>query len=90
MRNIEEILDFIEKWQGSFRDLVKEFTPEEYKEITENYYWENDDLEGMADEYNKFECYDDLLELCITEALLNNINIGIIEGTDNLYRLWRE
>jgi hypothetical protein len=70
--------------------LVDEITIEEYKEIAENYYWQNDDIEGMAAEYFETDNYCELLYFCLTEALLNNINEGIIEGTDNLYRLWRE
>lgn len=88
-RNIDMIINTIYNWEGSFDELAKEFSVEEYKIL-----FENGNLEYTCDEWMEEECYmkedySEMLYWFIADFLMVDIaqgNRGSV--TNNLFRLW--
>lgn len=95
MRNFDEISRTIDTWSGSFEELAKTLTNEEYKIL-----FEEGTLEYTDDEWIEENCfnvgeYKNMLYYFISDWLMSSI-AGSYNGsnndsiTDNLFRLWKE
>jgi hypothetical protein len=87
MRNIDEINNTIVNWNGTFTELVNEFSIGEYHVLYEEGCLEYADAENC---YNNGD-YADMLYVFIGDWLMSNIVDGYpSKATNNLFRLWNE
>lgn len=91
MRNIIEIENTISNWNGSFAELVNEFSADEYNTL-----FKEGCLEYVDDEWMEEKCYNTgdyagLLYHFIGDWLMSYISNGYSsKATNNLFRLWNE
>ena len=91
MRNINEIINTIDNWNGTFAELVNEFSVEEYQTL-----FEEGCLEYVDDDWIEECCYStgdyaNMLYHFISDWLMTYIRDGYTsKATNNLFRLWNE
>ena len=91
MRNSIEITDTIYDWNGTFDELVNEFSAEEYKILLEEGSLEYTDAEWFEEECYNTGDYADMLYNFIGDWLMSSISNGAKgKETDNLFRLWNK
>lgn len=85
-------IDFtIVEWKGSYFDLVKQFTKEDYTDIlNENGFgWRYVDIEDAREFYDREE-WDYFLGMYLREWLATGVLSGDRSGMTNIFRLWYE
>ena len=91
MRNIDEIINTINNWNGTFAELADEFSTEEYRILFEEGW-----LEYVDDDWIEEKCYNTgdyagMLYHFIGDWLMSYIAQGYTsKATNNLFRLWNE
>ena len=91
MRNYNEIINTIDTWNGTFDELVKEFTKEEYDEMWNNYCWESFDVDWIYECCYSTGDYREFLYNLIGDTLIFSIKDGYSgEATANMFRMWNE
>lgn len=91
MRNINEIINTINNWNGTFTELADEFSIEEYRILFEEGCWEYVDDEWIEEKCYNTGDYADMLYQYIGDLLMSYIAQGYIsKATNNLFRLWNE
>ena len=91
MRNIDEIMNTINNWNGTFAELADEFSIEEYRIL-----FEEGCLEYIDDDWIEEKCYNTgdyagMLYQFISDWLMSCIAQGYTSKiTNNLFRLWNE
>ena len=89
MRNISHIITTIDEWDGTFDELVNEFTKEEYDELWNNYRWERFDADYIYESCYSTGDYREFLYNVIGDTLIWCIADGYYgEATANLFRMW--
>lgn len=89
MRDIDEIIETINNWEGTFDELVDEFTKEEYDEMWNNYCWESFNVDWIYECCYSTGDYNEFLYNLIGDTLIFCIKDGC-DGitTANLFRIW--
>ena len=91
MRNIEEIMDTIDNWDGTFAELANEFSIEEYHILFEEGCLEYVDAEWIEENCYNTGDYAGMLYHFISDWLMSYIAQGYTsKATNNLFRLWNE
>ena len=91
MRNIEEIMNTIDNWNGTFTELANEFSTEEYRILFEEGCWEYVDDEWIEENCYNTGDYVGMLYHFIRDLLMSYIAQGYTgKATNNLFRLWNE
>ena len=89
MRNIDEIMNTIDNWNGTFDELVDEFTVGEYEVLFERGSNDYVDFEVIEECYRNNHA--DMLANFITDWLMSYVAQGYTsKATNNLFRLWSE
>ena len=89
MRNIDAIVDTIYNWNGTFDELAKQFTTEEYEILYEQALWEYVDPEWVEENCYNTGNYTDMLYNFIGDCLMSCIADGSTgKITSNLFRMW--
>ena len=91
MRNMNEIAETINNWEGTFAELVNEFSIEEYRILFEEGCLEYFDVEWVEDNCYNTGDYAGMLYVFVGDWLMSKINYGhTSKATNNLFRLWNE
>lgn len=91
MRNINEIMNTINDWNGNFTELANEFSIEEYRTLFEEGCWEYVDVDWIEEKCYNTGDYADMLYQFIGDLLMSYIAQGYTsKATNNLFRLWNE
>ena len=91
MRNIDEIINTICNWNGTFTELADEFSIEEYRTLFEEGGFEYVDDEWIEEEFYNTGNYVGMLYHFISDLLMSYIAQGYSgKVTNNLFRLWNE
>lgn len=91
MRNIDEISNTIDNWNGTFAELADEFSISEYRIL-----FEEGCLDYVNDDWIEEKCYNTgdyagMLYHFIGDWLMSYIAQGYSsKATNNLFRLWNE
>ena len=91
MRNIDEISNTIDNWNGTFAELADEFSISEYRIL-----FEEGCLDYVNDDWIEEKCYNtgdyaSMLYHFIGDWLMSYIAQGYSsKATNNLFRLWNE
>lgn len=91
MRNIDEIINTIDNWNGTFAELVDEFSISEYRILFEEGCLDYVDAEWIEEECYNTGDYASMLYSFIGDWLMSCIAQGYTsKATNNLFRLWNE
>ena len=91
MRDIEDIMNTIDNWNGTFTELANEFSTEEYRILFEEGCLEYVDDEWIEEEFYNTGNYAGMLYHFISDWLMSCIAQGYSgKATNNLFRLWNE
>ena len=91
MRNINEIMNTISKWNGTFTELANEFSIEEYHTLFKEGGWEYVDDDWIEENCYNTGDYAGMLYHFIGDLLMSYIAQGYTsKATNNLFRLWNE
>ena len=91
MRDIEDIVNTIDNWNGTFAELANEFSTEEYRILFEEGCLEYVDDEWIEEEFYNTGNYAGMLYHFIGDWLMSYIAQGYSgKTTNNLFRLWNE
>lgn len=91
MRNINEILNTINNWDGTFAELANEFSTEEYEILYQEGRFDYVDEDWIEENCYHTGEYADMLYFFIGDWLMACIAQGdICKETDNLFRLWNK
>ena len=86
--NMDAIYSKILNWTGSFNELVKHLTAEEYKSLMEAGILEYTDEDWMKEYFENKQVF---LANYIRDWLMSCIANGEVTNyTENLYRLWKQ
>ena len=91
MRDIEEIMDTIGNWNGTFAELTNEFSTEEYRILFEENCWEYVDEDWIEEKCYNTGDYAGRLYHFIGDLLMSYIAQGnTSKASNNLFRRWNE
>ena len=91
MRNIDEIMNTINNWNGTFAELADEFSTEEYRILFEEGLFEYVDEDWIEEKCYNTGDYAGMLYHFIGDWLMSYIAQGYTsKATNNLFRLWTE
>lgn len=83
-----DVAEFIGNWNGTFEELCKELTPEEFDTMVNETSYEYVEADYMDEFLDKGD-YSEILSLYIHDWLMYNIANGVSgKTTNNLFRLW--
>lgn len=91
MRNFDEIMNTIDNWNGTFAELVNEFSADEYRILFEEGNLDYIDDDYIEEYYYNTGDYAEVLYNFISDWLMSCIaqsNQGKV--SNNLFRLWNE